>query len=98
MRDALAKFNLPEVLFRSRDGKVSVHGVDSENATSNTFWMDFPNGESTGDFDLTLNTENLRVARNHDYQVKVSDQLLSEWTVVGSNDLHLKYFIALEPK
>lgn len=99
LRDALAKFNLPEVLFRSRDGKVSVHGVDSENATSNTFWMDFPNGESTGDFDLTLNTENLRVARNHDYQVKVSDQLLSEWTVIGpSPDLHLKYFIALEPK
>ena len=99
LRDALAKFNLPEVLFRSRDGKISVHGVDTENATSNTFWMDFPNGQSTGDFDLTLNTENLRVARNHDYHVKVSEQLLSEWTVVGpSPDLHLKYFIALEPK
>ena len=98
LRDALAKFNLPEVLFRSRDGKISVHGVDTENATSNTFWMDFPNGQSTGDFDLTLNTENLRVARNHDYQVKVSEELLSEWTVVGPNDLHLKYFIALEPK
>ena len=98
LRDALAKFNLPEVLFRSRDGKISVHGVDTENATSNTFWMDFPNGQSTGDFDLTLNTENLRVARNHDYHVKVSEELLSEWTVVGSNDLHLKYFIALEPK
>ena len=99
LRDALAKFNLPEVLFRSRNGKVTVHGVDTENATSNTFWMDFPNGQSTGDFDLTLNTENLRVARNHDYHVKVSEQLLSEWTVVGpSPDLHLKYFIALEPK
>lgn len=101
LRDALAKFNLPEVLFRSRDGKVTVHGVDTENATSNTFWMDFPGGESTGDFDLTLNTENLRVARNYDYHVKVSEQLLSEWTVIGSgvsSDLQLKYYIALEPK
>ena len=101
LRDALAKFNLPEVLFRSRDGKVTVHGVDTENATSNTFWMDFPGGESTGDFDLTLNTENLRVARDYDYHVKVSEQLLSEWTVIGSgvsSDLQLKYYIALEPK
>ena len=99
LRDALAKFNLPEVLFRSRNGKVTVHGVDSENETSNTFWMDFHNGEATDDFDLTLNTENLRVARNHDYHVKVSEQLLSEWTVVGpSPDLHLKYYIALDPK
>ena len=99
LRDALAKFNLPEVLFRSRDGKVTVHGVDTENATSNTFWMDFPNGESTGDFDLTLNTENLRVSRYYDYHVKVSEHLLSEWTVVGApKDLQLKYYIALEPK
>jgi len=63
--------------------------------------MDFPGGESTGDFDLTLNTENLRVARNYDYHVKVSEQLLSEWTVIGSgvsSDLQLKYYIALEPK
>ena len=99
LRDALAKFNLPEVLFRSRDGKVTVHGVDTENATSNTFWMDFPSGQSTGDFDLTLNTENLRVARNYDYHVKVSEHLLSEWAVVGpTKDLQLKYYIALEPK
>ena len=99
LRDALAKFNLPEVLFRSRDGKVTVHGVDTENATSNTFWMDFPGGQSTGDFDLTLNTENLRVARNYDYHVKVSEHLLSEWAVVGpTKDLQLKYYIALEPK
>lgn len=99
LRDALAKFNLPEVLFRSRDGKVTVHGVDTENATSNTFWMDFPSGQSTGDFDLTLNTENLRVARNYDYNVKVSEHLLSEWAVVGpAKDLQLKYYIALEPK
>lgn len=99
LRDALAKFNLPEVLFRSRDGKVTVHGVDTENATSNTFWMDFPSGQSTGDFDLTLNTENLRVARNYDYNVKVSEHLLSEWAVVGpTKDLQLKYYIALEPK
>ena len=99
LRDALAKFDLPEVLFRSRDGKVTVHGVDTENATSNTFWMDFPSGQSTGDFDLTLNTENLRVARNYDYHVKVSEHLLSEWAVVGpTKDLQLKYYIALEPK
>lgn len=99
LRDALAKFNLPEVLFRSRDGKITVHGVDTENATSNTFWMDFPGGQSTGDFDLTLNTENLRVARNYDYHVKVSEHLLSEWAVVGpTKDLQLKYYIALEPK
>ena len=99
LRDALAKFNLPEVLFRSRDGKVTVHGVDTENATSNTFWMDFPGGQSTGDFDLTLNTENLRVARNYDYHVKVSEHLLSEWAVIGpTKDLQLKYYIALEPK
>ena len=101
LRDALAKFNLPEVLFRSRDGKVTVHGVDTENATSNTFWMDFPGGQSTGDFDLTLNTENLRVSRNYAYNVKVSEHLLSEWTVIGSgtsSDLQLKYYIALEPK
>ncbi len=101
LRDALTKFNLPEVLFRSRDGKVTVHGVDTENATSNTLHMDFPSGESTGDFDLTLNTENLRVARNYDYSVKVSEHLLSEWTVIGSgssSDLQLKYYIALEPK
>lgn len=99
LRDALAKFNLPEVLFKSRDGKVTVHGVDTENATSNTFWMDFPGGQSTGDFDLTLNTENLRVARNYDYNVKVSEHLLSEWAVVGpAKDLQLKYYIALEPK
>ena len=101
LRDALAKFNLPEILFRSRDGKVTVHGVDTENATSNTFWMDFPSGQSTGDFDLTLNTENLRVSRNYAYNVKVSEHLLSEWTVIGSgtsSDLQLKYYIALEPK
>lgn len=101
LRDALAKFNLPEVLFRSRDGKVTVHGVDTENATSNTLHMDFPGGQSTGDFDLTLNTENLRVSRNYAYNVKVSEHLLSEWTVIGSgtsSDLQLKYYIALEPK
>ena len=61
--------------------------------------MDFPSGQSTGDFDLTLNTENLRVARNYDYHVKVSEHLLSEWAVVGpTKDLQLKYYIALEPK
>lgn len=101
LRDALARFNLPEVLFRSRDGKITVHGVDTENATSNTLHLDFPGGESTGDFDLTLNTDNLRVSRNYDYNVRVSEHLLSEWTVIGSgtsSDLQLKYYIALEPK
>ena len=101
LRDALSRFSLPEILFRSRDGKITVHGIDTENATSNTFWLDYPGGESTGDFDLTLNTENLRVARNYDYNVKVSEHLLSEWTVIGSgssSDLQLKYYIALEPK
>ena len=50
-----------------------------------------------------MKMDNLLVyTKGADYRVRVSDQMLSEWTVTrifGNNeDVQLKYFVALEPK
>jgi hypothetical protein len=48
-----------------------------------------------------MKVDNLRVYNKASYKVSVSEQLLSEWVVSdweGSQDVNLKYYVALEPQ
>ena len=65
---------------------------DKENDTSNTYEQD-ATGDYEGEFSLDVKIENIRLVPGN-YSVKVSSQLISEWTNL---DTDLTYYIALEP-
>lgn len=92
LQKAAAIYSLTDLLFSSRDGKICLKLVDSENATSHDYEQDVK-GETTGDYDLTVKIDHIRLLPG-DYQVKVSKHLVSEWQ---HTSLDLTYYIALEP-
>lgn len=95
------KFKLGDMSFCSKDGNVFIEVSDREMDTANKCKFDLPSGTSTGDYSLNMKMDNLRVNRHASYNVRVSDQLLSEWTVTdwsGFKDINLRYYVALEPK
>lgn len=69
--------------------KISV--VDLENITSNSYSI-LVDGNYKENFKFIINISNLKMI-NGDYQVKISKQLISEFT---SKDGNLKYWVALE--
>jgi len=69
--------------------KISV--VDPENITSNSYSI-LVDGNYKENFKFIINISNLKMI-NGDYQVKISKQLISEFT---SKDGNLKYWVALE--
>ena len=100
-------FLSPDLTFQSKLEGNSIRLLlrDKENDTSNSYRLDVL-GSCTGDFQLDVKMENIRVERG-DYHVKVSQNLISEWKMLKSksswskdysqeaNDL--TYYIALEP-
>jgi hypothetical protein len=92
LQKAAAVYSLPDLVFSSRDGEITLNLRDSENDTSNDYSQSVV-GESTGDYDLTIKVENIRLHPG-DYSVKISKKLISEWK---HQHLDLTYYIALEP-
>ena len=92
LQKASAVYDLPDMSFQSRDGKIRLVLKDKENDTSNTYKQDIV-GECTGDYSLDVKIENIRLLPG-DYNVKVSKGLISEW---NNTTLDLTYYIALEP-
>ena len=92
LQKASAVYNLPDMSFQSKDGKVQLVLSDKENDTSNTYKQTI-SGECTGDYSLDVKIENIRLLPG-DYNVKVSKALISEW---NNTTLDLTYYIALEP-
>jgi hypothetical protein len=92
LQKAAAVYSLPDLIFSSRDGEISLNLRDSENDTSNDYSQSVV-GQSTGDYELAIKVENIRLHAG-DYSVKVSKHLISEWK---HQNLDLTYYIALEP-
>lgn len=92
---ASAVYGLPDITFESEEGEDTIKIIlsDQENDTSNTYDITVV-GCSTGNYSLNLKIENIRVLPG-DYNVKVSQHLISEWT---NANVDLTYYIALEPK
>ena len=92
---ASAVYGLPDITFESEEGEDTIKIIlsDQENDTSNTYDITVV-GCSTGNYSLNLKIENIRVLPG-DYNVKVSQHLISEWT---NSNVDLTYYIALEPK
>ncbi|AMO43159.1 sliding clamp DNA polymerase accessory protein [Cyanophage S-RIM32] len=92
LQKAAAVYNLPDLVFCSEGGEISLNLRDSENDTSNAYSQTVV-GDTTGDYELTIKVENIRLHPG-DYSVKVSKHLISEWK---HQNLDLTYYIALEP-
>ena len=90
---AAAVYHLPDLNITTTGGKIELVLHDNDNDTSNTFKIDVEGTYTNQDLDLDIKMENLRVMER-DYNVKVSSQLISEWT---NCDTDLTYYIALEP-
>ena len=93
LQRAAGVYDLPDLVFVSVDGNISLELRDSENDTSNGYSQTVV-GETTGDYELTVKVENIRLHPG-DYSVKVSNKLISEWK---HQNLDLTYYIALEPE
>lgn len=92
IQKAAAVYNLPDLVFCSNGGEISLDLRDSENDTSNGYSQTVM-GDTTGDYELTIKVDSIRLLSG-DYSVKVSKHLISEWK---HQDLDLTYYIALEP-
>mgnify|MGYP003327739790 CR=1 FL=1 len=92
IQKAAGIYNLPDLVFCSNGGEISLDLRDSENDTSNAYSQTVV-GDTTGDYELTIKVENIRLHPG-DYSVKVSKHLISEWK---HQKLDLTYYIALEP-
>jgi len=93
LQKASLVYNLPDLSITS-DGSTSIilNLCDKEDATCNVYSQTI-NGQSTGNFQLFMKVENIRLFPG-DYTVKVSSKLITEWK---HQTHHLKYYIALEP-
>ena len=100
IQNVSSQFRLPDLIFTSSSDKVSIVLKDSENDTGNVCTLDFPQATTTEDNELSLKIENLRVHNKFSYDVSVSDALVTKWsaTSLGTEDISLTYFIAMEPK
>ena len=95
------KFGFRDLSFCSDGTAAFINFSDKEMDTSNSCRFDLPNATTTGEYDLNMKVDNLRVYNKASYKVSVSEQLLSEWVVSdweGSQDVNLKYYVALEPQ
>ena len=93
LQKASAVYDLPDLAFRaSSDGTINLDLCDKENDTGNVYSQTV-SGESTGDFDLSMKVENLRLHPGN-YKVNVTSQGITEWI---HQSIELKYYIALEP-
>lgn len=92
LQKASGIYSLTDLVFSSRDGKISLKLKDAENDTSHDYEQDV-NGETTGNYDLTVKIDHIRLLPG-DYHVKISKHLVSEWQ---HTSLDLTYYIALEP-
>ena len=86
-------YSLPDLVFRSNSGEISLELRDKENDTSNGYSQTVV-GDTTGDYELTIKVENIRLHPG-DYSVTVSKHLISEWK---HQNLDLTYYVALEPE
>ena len=95
------KFGFRDLSFCSDGTSSFINFSDKEMDTSNSCRFDLPNATTTGEYDLNMKVDNLRVYPKASYRVSVSEHLLSEWVVSdweGSQDVNLKYYVALEPQ
>lgn len=92
LQKASSVYDLPDLTFDTTDGSIRLILRDKENDTSNTFEQN-ASGNFQGEFSLDVKIENIRLVPGN-YSVKVSSQLISEWT---NRDTDLTYYIALEP-
>ena len=92
LRKASSVYRLDDLTIDTKGGKVSLILNDKESDTSNTFKIDVQ-GTFTDEVSLDIKMDNVRCIGT-EYNVKVSSQLISEWT---STDGTLTYYIAMEP-
>ena len=93
LQKASAVYGLPDLAFRaSSDGTINLDLCDKENDTGNVYSQTVV-GDSTGDFDLSMKVENLRLHPGN-YKVSVTEAGITEWI---HQSIDLKYYIALEP-
>ena len=93
LQKASAVYGLPDLAFRaSADGTINLDLCDKENDTGNVYSQTVK-GESTGDFEMYMKVENIRLHPGN-YSVKISSKLITEWQ---HQSIDLKYYIALEP-
>lgn len=93
LQKASAVYGLPDLAFRaSSDGTINLDLCDKENDTGNVYSQTVT-GESTGDFEMYMKVENIRLHPGN-YSVKISSKLITEWQ---HQSIDLKYYIALEP-
>ena len=92
LKTASVVYSLPDLSFSSVDGKIAIKLFNKEDDTSNVYEQTVT-GNSTGDYDLIMKMENLRLHPG-DYHVEVSTKKISQWK---HQRLDLTYFIALEP-
>lgn len=85
-------YDLPDLTFDTTKGNIRLILKDKENDTTNTFEQNV-DGTFDQEYSLNIKYENVRLVLG-DYHVKVSDQLISEWS---HKNLDLTYYIALEP-
>lgn len=89
---AASVYGLPDLTIDTTKEKIKLILRDKESDTSNTYEQ-VVEGSYDGQHQLDIKVENIRLVEG-DYSVKVSSQLISEWT---NQDDDLTYYIALEP-
>lgn len=86
---ATSVLSLPEVRFCSKDGKIVVECINSENKSSNN--LSFELGESDKDFSAVIKTENLKIIPKS-YDVTVTKSMVNFTGLEGK----LQYFVAVK--
>jgi len=92
LQKASAVYSLPDLTFDTTGDAIKLILRDKENDTSNTYEQSAV-GDFTGSYSLDVKIDNIRLLPG-DYSVKVSKNLISEWT---NQTTDLTYYIALEP-
>ncbi len=92
LKRAAAIFGHGTVTIEPDNGVIKLSVVDPENATANTYSVTVDGGYNDADFKFVLNINNLKMV-NDDYQVKISNKLISQFT---SSDSKIVYWVALE--
>jgi len=92
LKRAASIFGHGTVIIEPDDGAIKLSVVDPENSTANTYSVTVDGGYNGADFKFVLNINNLKLV-NDDYQVKVSNKLISQFTSSNGN---IVYWVALE--
>jgi len=91
LKQSAAAFGHNHMIIEPDGDVIKISVVDLENPTSNSYSI-LVDGNYKENFKFIINISNLKMI-NGDYQVKISKQLISEFT---SKDGNLKYWVALE--